>query len=381
MRHAMILVSALLGAGAAEAAPLDYAAAANWLCRPDASGPCDTDLSLTDISAGGALEMPPPPAMPAKVDCFYVYPTVSRQPGGNSDGTATEAERYVVQQQFARYGEICRRFAPLYRQQTLASIAGTAKGDAELAYADVKAAWTRYLEADNGGRGVILVGHSQGARHLSRLIAEEIAGKPVSARIVAAHVIGWPLQVADPAAPGAAPPPVPAQLPLCRRANDTGCTVAYVTFAASRPPAADNRFAGPRAPGLMTACVNPAAVLDTPMLAPILPARPQAAGTANLSENLAPTAVSTASYRLSGMVKGECVRGDGGTSFLAVSSRAPGVQAGLERIDAALAGWGLHLVDMNIALGNLLGLARRQAEAWVARNPSPAPLGTTAGGR
>jgi hypothetical protein len=253
MLRAFVVVSALLGAGAVQAAPMDYAKAESWLCRPDANGPCDTDLSLTDISASGAFEMPPPASVPVRVDCFYVYPTVSRQPGGNSDGRATEAERYVVAQQFARYGEVCRRFAPLYRQQTLASIGKPGFGDAELAYGDVKAAWERYLAADNQGRGVILVGHSQGARHLARLISEEISGKPVKASIVAAHVIGWPMQVADPEAGVASPPALPPTLPLCRRANDTGCTVAYVTFAASRPPATDNRFAGPAKPGLMTA--------------------------------------------------------------------------------------------------------------------------------
>jgi hypothetical protein len=366
----MALVAGMMQAGAAAAGgePMDYAHPENWLCRPDARGPCDADLSLSDVSAGGILGVPPPPALPSGFDCFYVYPTVSRQLAGNSDGKAGDDERYVVAQQFARYGEVCRRFAPLYRQSTLASITGRVPGDGELAYGDVKAAWQRYLAADNGGRGVLLVGHSQGARHLARLIAEEIAGKPVAGRIVAAHVIGWPIPVADPDVAGAAAPPLQ-MLPLCRRANDTGCLVAYVTFAASRPPAPGNRFAGTSTPGLMTACVNPAAVLDTPMLAPILPTRPRAAGSSDVGGQvtLAPPGVTTASYRLSGMVKGACARGEGGTSYLAVSSSAPQVQAGLERIDAALPGWGLHLVDMNIAMGNLVGLARRQGEAFVAK--------------
>lgn len=363
MRSLAVLFFGLL---AGPALAMDYASPASWLCRPDASGPCDTDLSLTEVTATGTIELPPPPARPPLIDCFYVYPTVSRQPAGNADGRMTDNEIYVVQQQFARYGEVCRRFAPLYRQTTLATISGQAKGDPELAYSDVRAAWRHYLANDNGGRGVLLIGHSQGARHLARLIAEEIADKPVSARIVAAHVIGWPLAVADPEA-GVTEVKVPPMLPLCRRTNDTGCTVAYTTFHGPQPPAADNRFAAPPGPGLMVACVNPARLMDTPMLAAIFPARPRAAGSSGFTTNLSPYPVTTASYQLSGLIRGECRRGAGGTSFLAAESNLPLIGEQLTRMDSALPGWGLHLVDMNIALGNLVALARRQAEAWVAR--------------
>jgi hypothetical protein len=375
MKRVMAGIAGLLLAAAAEAqAPMDYAKPESWLCRPDANGACDGDLSLTEVTATGALVLPPPPTLPAKVDCFYVYPTVSRQPGGNSDGRATEDERYVAEQQFARFVDVCRRFAPLYRQTTLASIFGGAKGDAALAYGDVKAAWNHYLAEDNEGRGVILIGHSQGTRHLNQLIAEEIVGKPVQSRVVAAHVIGFPLAVADPeaATPGTPPP----HLPLCRRANHTGCTVAYVTYWAERPPAADNRFAGRPGPGQMVACVNPARLMDTPTLAAILPTRPRATQTgiwasAGGSASLSPVPVATASYMLSGLIDGACLRGADGSSYLAASSSVPRIAATFEAMDKALPGWGLHLIDVNIAQGNLVALARRQAEAWVARQAAP----------
>jgi hypothetical protein len=364
---AMGLMLASMPAMAAEAvSALDYARAENWLCRPDASGACDTDLSLTEVTRTGAIELPPPPARPLLVDCFYVYPTVSEQDAGNADPIATEAERYVVQQQFARFGEICRRFAPLYRQTTLASIAGRVKGDPGLAYADVRNAWNHYLRHDNGGRGMILIGHSQGARHLTRLISEDIAGRDVEARIVAAYLIGWPVPFRDPEA-ATAPNAVPPMLPLCQRPSQTGCTVAYVTFAGSRPPAADNRFAGRPGPGLMIACVNPARLIDTTVLAAIFPARPRAAGSSGFAATLSPQPVQTASYQLSGMIRGECRRGADGQSYLAADSDVPILAKGFEAMDSAMPGWGLHLVDVNIALGNLLALARRQAESWRGR--------------
>jgi len=41
-------------------------------------------------------------------------------------------------------------------------------------YDDVRDAWHHYLEHDNQGRGVVLVGHSQGSFILAELIRQEI---------------------------------------------------------------------------------------------------------------------------------------------------------------------------------------------------------------
>jgi hypothetical protein len=347
----------------APAAAMDYARPESWLCRPDANGPCDTDLSLTDIGPAGIAPVPPPAPEDPKVDCFYVYPTVSTQAGGNADGTLTDDERYVVQQQFARFAGICRRFAPLYRQSTLGSISGQAKADPGLAYGDVKAAWTHYLANDNGGRGVLLFGHSQGARHLRQLITEEIAGKPVEARIVSAWLIGFPV---------ASGPGAPAMLPPCRTAKDTGCLLAYATFAETAPPAPGNRFAGKPSPGLRITCVNPAALLGRETVDAIFPARPRPAGSSGASAasvRMAPVAVNTAGYRLKGSITARCVRTEA-TDFLAVGSSSPLISGGFARIDASLPGWGLHLIDVNVALGTLLDLAQVQSSAWVSRNLS-----------
>ena len=43
---------------------------------------------------------------------------------------------------------------------------------------DVEAAWDDYLARDNKGRGVVLIGHSQGSGILKQLIAREIEGQP-----------------------------------------------------------------------------------------------------------------------------------------------------------------------------------------------------------
>ena len=55
-----------------------------------------------------------------------------------------------------------------------------------LGYEDVRAAWRYYLAHDNGNRGIVLIGHSQGTVILTELIRREIEGTPVQSRIVSA---------------------------------------------------------------------------------------------------------------------------------------------------------------------------------------------------
>jgi hypothetical protein len=73
-----------------------------------------------------------------------------------------------------------------------------------------------------GDRPIILAGHSQGALHLERLLRERIAGTPLSKRVVAAYVVGWPIDVA-------ADLPV-LGLPACTGAGQTQCVLSWMTF-------------------------------------------------------------------------------------------------------------------------------------------------------
>ena len=139
---------------------------------------CAVDLTTTIVHANGSLTREAwTPASNAPIDCFYVYPTVSTDPTPMSDMVADDAERNVIRQQFARFGSSCRLFAPMYRQVTLAGLrsmlAGGGGGGALSRgpqYDDVRDAWRYYLEHDNRGRGVVLVGHSQGSFILAELI-------------------------------------------------------------------------------------------------------------------------------------------------------------------------------------------------------------------
>src|SRR5256885_16783353 len=128
--------------------PNDYSDGKTWLCRPGRQDACAVDLSTTVITADGKLSRETWTADPnAPIDCFYVYPTVSTDPTPNSDMNPDPAERNVVRQQFARFGSVCRPYAPMYRQVTLAGLrrmmAGGSRAvlDRGLAYDDVRDAW------------------------------------------------------------------------------------------------------------------------------------------------------------------------------------------------------------------------------------------------
>ena len=165
----------------AEAPPKnDYSKAETWLCLPGQStDACATaDRTTTVVSAQGKLRIEKWKGnTEAPIDCFYVYPTISTDPTPNSEMAAGPEERSVILHQFARFGSQCKLYAPLYRQVTLTALRANMSGkpmaaDRALGYNDVVDAWNYYLEHYNQGRGVVLIGHSQGSGVLTQLIKE-----------------------------------------------------------------------------------------------------------------------------------------------------------------------------------------------------------------
>src|SRR6202453_5047731 len=240
----------------------DYSNGDNWLCRPGRQDACDVDLSTTVITADGKMTLETWAANPnAQIDCFYVYPTVSMDPGGNSDMLPGPEEKGVVRVQFARFASQCRPYAPIYRQVTLSALRAALFGtpipvDRALAYNDVLDAWNYYLEHDNHGRGVVLIGHSQGAGILTKLIREEVDGQPVQSRMVSAMLLGTNVPVPKGKDLGGAFQ----HIPLCRKAQQTGCVITYVTFRAADPPPDGSRFGKVDIDNMVAACTTPAAL-------------------------------------------------------------------------------------------------------------------------
>ena len=190
------------GLASAQTAKNDYGDGKSWLCRPGRQDACAVDQTTTIVAADGTLTREEWKANPAApIDCFYVYPTVSTDPGGNSDMNAGAEENGVVRAQLARFASQCRVYAPLYRQATLTALARGDRRQSDGRRSERSAtttsldAWNHYLQHDNNGRGVVLIGHSQGSGVLTQLMRNEIDGKPVQSKLISALLLGTSLAV------------------------------------------------------------------------------------------------------------------------------------------------------------------------------------------
>jgi len=363
----------------AAASPNDYSSEASWLCRPERQDACAVDLATTVVTADGRFTSESwTPSSNPPIDCFYVYPTVSTDPTPTSDMVADEAERNVIRQQFARFGSACRLFAPMYRQVTLAGlramIAGGGGGGAlasGVQYADVRDAWNYYLEHDNRGRGVVLVGHSQGSFILTELIRQEIDGKPVQSRLVSAILLGATLAVPRGKEVGGSFQ----HIPLCHQASQTGCLVTYVSFRSTIPPPPNTRFGRAAGDGMVAACTNPAALAGGEgTLHAYLDARGELiVGQAPRPWVMPERAVNTPWVSVPGLLTARCHSNEHAT-YLEVTvhgdpadPRTDDIAGDLAAGGQVLADWGLHLIDANLAMGNLVDIVVRQGRAWEPR--------------
>lgn len=356
-----------------------YANADKWLCLPGRSDACVGDWSATIINADGSATVAPFTADPnAPIDCFYVYPTVSTDLSGNSDWDVDIQETGVAAIQLARFGGVCKLYAPVYRQITLTALASDSAGfsidrDVPLADGDVKAAWDYYLEHYNAGRGVVLIGHSQGSYRLGTLIQKHIDGKPIKDQIVGAHLLGAnaPVKI-DGSAGGTFE-----TFPLCRGLGEIGCFTGLVSFRETLPPPAGGYFGFAEKEDEMNACVNPAApgggkaelkaLVPTRILIGDRTAR--AENTISWSEQH-PT-VDTNFVSLPGLLSGECKAREG-ASYLSVSINADPADPRTDEISGDLivdgelyADWGLHLLDVNLVLGDLVDMVRLQGQSYL----------------
>ena len=233
---------------------VDYSRDDSWLCRPDRIDACATDQTVTVVNADGSMRAEPlVPDTDRAFDCFYVYPTVSLDPAANSDMVAGPEEKGVAHAQAARFRQHCRVFAPLYRQVTMRALrsmmtGGTSNANGAMAYGDVAAAWKQYLANDNKGRGVVLIGHSQGSRMVNQLLTD-MTDPAERSLIVSAMPIGYNVERSADGKSGDFP-----WMPPCERADQAGCVVAYETFRSDFPPPANSRFGRSQKEGMSVLC-------------------------------------------------------------------------------------------------------------------------------
>ena len=358
------IVASLLGLASPTPPAPDYSKASSWLCLPGRKDVCSTPLATTALNANGygstGLSAV---ADDSPIDCFYVYPTVSRDQGLNSDLSVAE-EKAAAETQFARFAGVCRTFAPIYRQMTLSAVAAySAGGDitqaSQLAYGDVVAAWRDYLANRNGGRPFVLIGHSQGTLLLQQLIAQEIEPNPsVAARMKLAILPGFNLLVPQGKLVGG----TFKKTPLCSRPGETGCVISWTSFREKNAPPQGAMFGYADQPGMTVGCVNPArpGTADWVGLDSYWYTRSSLAVPGGpirwSSEGQPPTPY----VRTEGLVSAKCVS-DGQRGYLSIrTNRAPGAKW-TDRVGGEVAvlgmflpGWGMHLADMAEAQGDLI---------------------------
>ncbi|AXG82151.1 DUF3089 domain-containing protein [Streptomyces paludis] len=407
---------------ATAAAPL---ARTVWLCRPGLpDNACGQDAAgrptapggelLTRYPNGGATRLlddtryapdgssrrvPFTVTGTPPVDCFYAYPTVDLLPNpllqtGSLPPLRENAHQAVTLTQAARFAGLCRLFVPVYRQVPLTGLLGGiilgTDADLTTANADIQQAWDTYWTQYNRDpvtgerRGVVILGHSQGTATAAALLQTRFDGRPeVRRQLVSAVLLGGGIEVPEgrDSGGGTDPDSTFQHLPACHRgAGDplpVGCVVSYSSYAL---PAGSLPFAIGRTakPGHRVVCVNPAALLrgaSAGARTPLdlhMPTRRLVGGTALLPGGHLTATLS--SYQLPVLptafahhpdaIEGECrhaTDASGSADWLQISgdlSHFP---------DSAPTGLaGLHVVDFNVALGDLVALTTAQAHGWLA---------------
>ena len=386
--------------------PLDYSNPNLWICRPGIdSNPCYGDhgeLDTTELLPdGGRQIVKHQRAANPKFDCFYVYPTVYLTGNGNQTNLSDDSYPLdALMAQGARMSELCEVYAPLYRQimftpsasaplGTLSDAgspdsgpadaaptdaapadAGASSGggvagllggpEAALALGDVRNAFKFYMDHFNNGRKFVLLGHSQGSGMLQGMMQQDIDKvSDVRSKMISAVLLGGGATVASGQTLGG----TFTNIPTCTSPGETGCLVSYSSFDVLSPPGSNTLF-GVAPSGQQTVCTEPAALagndagiyggsyfpthINNPLLAPTTPT-PDAG---------------TAFILYADAFQGQCIN-QNGVSYLQITNLvSPGDPRGTPPYVSTTAeslGFGLHLVDWNLPMKELIGIVSQQA--------------------
>ncbi len=263
------------------------------------------------------------------------------------------------------FSTVCDVYAPMYRQVTFSGNQVAYNPDVETAYQSAKAGFEDYLKNYNDGRGFIMIGHSQGAAHTARLIDDMVDKDPdLRKRFVGAIAPGANISVPIGQPVGGLFDNVPA----CTEVGEFGCVTAYSTFNdVPGPTAPFSRLdfgywiypeARPDSSKYEAMCVNPALIDggDGTLLPLVnldylldVPSGP---------EGDAPWLSQPDYYKV------ECKSQDGAHWLNLTKTDLPGDSR--PDIGALVAsGSNYHVPEVNLAEGNLLTIAQKQADAYL----------------
>jgi hypothetical protein len=250
----------------------------------------------------------------------------------------------------------------MYRQRTLRGLFDLSSGSespaTQVALDSLVSAWRDYLAHDNHGHKVVFIGHSQGAAMLIRLLRSEVDPDPMSrSRMALAILLGANVTVHKGELTGGSFQ----HLPLCSRRGEIGCVIAYSSFLSEPPPFSFfgrpglgvSMLSGETADGTTSvACVNPAAIAGgSAELHPYFPR--------SLASEMAPTMSSflnraqTPWTSLPDTYAGRC-RTSGTATWLQITPVHGNSDPRAQLNESLGRPWGLHIVDVNIALGDLV---------------------------
>jgi hypothetical protein len=203
--------------------PPDYRQWDNWAALPQRTDPADRTPTPAYLNVQDT----------ASVDVFFLHPTTytgDRRTQTHWNASTADAninkktDASSILYQSSVFNGAGRVFAPRYRQAHLHAFytkdrTADAEKAIELAYTDVLAAFNDYLKNENQGRPFIIAGHSQGARHAMHLIREVIENTPLQKQLVAAYLVGWPVERG-----------FFKNIPPCETPTQTGCFCSWRTF-------------------------------------------------------------------------------------------------------------------------------------------------------
>jgi hypothetical protein len=353
-----------------------------WLCKPGlANNPCTSSEETTvQLGNGSSFIEHAQPASNPPIDCFYVYPTVSSQVNTeqghllNANLEVDPEETQIAINQASRFSQACRVYAPMYPQLTLAQIntpGAVTPADSEKAYLGVLSAWKEYLADYNDGRGVVLIGHSQGALLLKQLVKDQIDPNPaLRKQLVSAILLGGDVIVPKGKTVGG----TFTNVPSCQTAGQTGCVVAYSSFLTEPPegaffgrvnsPLLGESLTEEEASRFEVLCVNPVSLLQGNNAGPLLRYESTSPFPGLLAPYYEPPKAATPWVSMPEQYSGQCIHVNG-ASWLQLTDIGPNGDP-RELIKETLGPlWGTHLEDFNVALGNLVELAAIQSRVYL----------------
>ena len=173
-----------------------------------------------------------------KADVFFIYPTIFTGKANDeflwNANTADETlnkriTNTTLKYQATAFNMSGQMYIPKYRQAQLTAYytKNAADGIAafDTAYSDVKRAFTYYLEHYNNGRPIIIASHSQGTNHAERLLADFFDGKPLQKQLIAAYLVGMPINKKR-----------YVTIKPCESPTETGCFCSWTTFKRNHYP-------------------------------------------------------------------------------------------------------------------------------------------------